>query len=234
MKKFWKKHRVLIIVAIIAVLLVLAGVMNSMTTNGADPHAGHNHAAGDSHADSHTDPHTTQNSADPHAGHNHSDYDISKSWESVKNSQNDTYSIVVTTPHNEKLTVCTGLKVVPSCVKINNSILMAGNTGDSVVSNRWAVFCNGMTGQVSPRYDGCLATATQSATVVMGANNGTAVEVKDAFTGTVLSTTALPGAAASDGRKIIQAANWDQDGNLLVTYWAGETTKKHTVAMPRK
>ena len=224
MKKFWKKHRVLIIVAIVAVLIVLASVMRSMTTNGADPHAGHNHAAGDSHTD-------TQNSADPHAGHNHADYDIGKSYAVTANA-NGTFSVSATSPHNEKILICDGLASKPACAKINNSVLLVGDTSNPTISARWAIFCNGMTNKVSPRYDGCLAT--QSATVVMGANNGTAVEVKDAFTGTVLSTTSLPGAASPDGRKIIQAANWDQDGNLIVTYWAGETSKKHTVAMPRK
>lgn len=223
MKKFWKKHRVLIIVAIVAVLIVLASVMRSMTTNGADPHAGHNHAAGDSHTD-------TQNSADPHAGHNHADYDIGKSY-AVTSNANGTFSVSATSPHNEKILICDGLTSKPACAKINNSVLLVGDTSNPTISARWAIFCNGMNNKVSPRYDGCLAT--QGTTVAVGTNNGAVIEVKDAFTGVLHSKTALPGASSVDGRNIIQKTAWDQNGDLIVTYWAGEQVKTHTVAMPR-
>ena len=223
MKKFWKKHRALVIVVIVAILIVLASVMRSMTLNGSDPHAGHDHS---------TDDHTTQTnsgSAGSHDGHDHSSYDVSKGYTETLNS-NGTYTISVVSPHNEKIVICDGLKTKPSYAKLSNSVLMVGNTADPVVSDRWAVFCDGMNNKVSQRYTGCLAT--QGTTVVVGTNNGTTVEVKDAFTGTVHSKTNLPDASATDSRSIIQKAEWDKSGALIVTYWAGETVKTHTITMP--
>lgn len=46
MKKFWKKHRTLVIIAIVAVILIACGVIRKV----ADPHAGHDHV---------NNPHTT-------------------------------------------------------------------------------------------------------------------------------------------------------------------------------
>ena len=39
MKKFWKKHRALIIVAIVAVILIACGIIRKVS----DPHFGHDH-----------------------------------------------------------------------------------------------------------------------------------------------------------------------------------------------
>ena len=217
MKKFWKKYRVWIIILAVIALLVAVSVMS----NSSDPHAGHDHGTG-----------TSQNTgSDSHAGHNHSDYDIGKSY-TVTQGQDGTYSVSVTTPHNEKLLVCDGLTVKPSCAKLSNSVLMVGNTANKDVSARWAVFCDGMNGKVSQRYDGCLAT--QGTTVVIGTNNGTAVEVKDALSGTVYGKVALPNASAAAGSAVIQSTAWADNGDLVVTYLAGETTKTYTIALPKK
>ena len=220
MKKFWKKYRVWFIIGAVIALLVAVGLMRGAV----DPHAGHDHAN-----NPHTDPHTTQQNAGSHDGHNHSDYDVGKSYTVTQNA-NGTYSVSVRSPHNEIIAVCDGLTTKPACAKISNSVLLVGDTSNPAVSARWAIFCDGMNNKVSPRFGGCLAT--QGTTVVVGANNGTTVEVKDAFTGTVYSKVSLPDAAATDNRSIIQSTAWDQDGDLIVTYWAGETTKTHTVKMP--
>ena len=69
---------------------------------------------------------------------------------------------------------------------------------------------------------------------VVGTNNGATVVVKDAFTGTVHSTTTLPGASAPDNRSIIQKTAWAENGDLIVTYLAGDAVKTHNVKMPQK
>ena len=209
-QKFFKKHGGKIILCVVGLLLVGLLLIKVFS----DPHAGHDHS---------TD---SQQSTDSHAGHNHSDYDIGKSYTVTENA-NGTYSVSALSPHNEKIVIADNLTAKPACAKINNSILMVGDTANAAVSSRWAIFCDGMNGKVSPRINGCLAT--QGTTVVVGTNNGTAVEVKDAFTGTVHSTTTLPGASVSDSRSIIQKTAWDENGDLIITYWAGESVKTQTV-----
>lgn len=219
MKKFWKKYRVIIIVAVAAALLITVGTLRQNALNG-DSHAGHDHADGGT---------GTQQSTDTHAGHDHSSYDIGKSY-TVTQNENGTYSVSARSPHNETIVVCDGLTDKPACAKINNSVLLVGDTANAAVSARWAIFCDGMNNKVSQRFDGCLATS--GTTVVMGTDNGTVIEVKDAFTGSVHSKTALPDASTPDGRTIIQKTAWADNGDLVITYWAGDQLKTYNVSMP--
>lgn len=220
-QKFFKKHGGKIILCVVGLLLVGLLLIKVFS----DPHAGHDHSAGDSHTDS------TSQSGDSHAGHDHSNYDIGKSY-AVNQSQDGTYTVIGRTPHNEDITICKGLATKPACGKVNNSVLLVGDTANANVSDRWAILFNGMTGKVSDRFSSCLATSGTA--VVVGTNNGTVVEVKDAFTGTVHSTTALPGASAPDNRSIIQKTAWAENGDLIVTYLAGDAVKTHNVKMPQK
>lgn len=214
-QKFFKKHGGKIILCVVGLLLVGLLLIKVFS----DPHAGHDHSA------------SGQQGADAHAGHDHSSYDIGKSYTVTENA-NGTYSVSALSPHNEKIVIADNLTAKPACAKINNSVLLVGDTANAEVSARWAILCNGMTGQVSQRYDSCLAT--QGTAVVVGTNNGATVVVKDAFTGTVHSTTALPGASAPDNRSIIQKTDWAENGDLIVTYLAGDAVKTHNVKMPQK
>lgn len=218
MKKFWKKYRVLIIVIAAAALLIAVGTLRKNTV---DPHAGHDHA---------TNPHTEQSqNADPHAGHDHSDYKAANSY-TLKEDSNGRYMVQVLDAHGSTIFKRQNMLDKPTCTAVNEDILCVAGAGANP-STRWAIFCNVKQGTVSQSYSGCLAT--KGTNVAYGTNTDGAwqVHVGDAFDDGKTTYT-LEGAYAIDNRSVISQAELNDQGDLVVTYWAGDVEKTQTIPMP--
>lgn len=219
MKKFWKKYRVYIIIVAVIALLIAVGQMGKAV----DPHAGHDHATGD-----HTE---TGQTADPHAGHDHSDYTADKSY-TLTTDANGRYTVQVKDAHGSTFYSRTNLLTQPTCTATTADILCISNTEEPITS-RWAIFCNVKQGTTTVTYNGCLAT--KGTYVAYGSNaDGTwTVHVEDAFNASAYNQVhTLEGAYAIDSRSVIDRAELTDDGNLLVTYWAGDVEKTTTIKMP--
>lgn len=219
MKKFWKKYRAWIIVIAAAALLITVGTLRKNT---ADPHAGHDHA---------TNPHTEQSqNADPHAGHDHSDYKAQNSY-TITTDANGHYAVQVKDAHGSEIISRKNMINKPVCTAVNEDILCV-TSGDVALSSRWAIFCNVKQGTTSRMYTGCLAT--KGTYVAYGTNTDGVwqVHVESAFSSAGYSETyTLEGAYANDSRSVIEKAEL-VDGNLLVTYRAGDVEKTATIDMP--
>ena len=221
MKKFWKKHKALIIILIVAAVFVAAGLLRKA----ADPHAGHDHA---------NDPHTQQSqNADPHAGHDHSNYKVEQSY-TVTTDENGRYSVQVRDPHGQAIYKRGGLLNRPTGVKVSDSVLMLGDLTASAYGSRWAVFCDVMAGKTSQTYTGCLAAQGSYLAYATNQDNAWQVHVVDGMNPKNLSQSyTLEGASAPDNRQVISKAEMNADGALRVTYWAGTTEKTTVISMPQ-
>lgn len=218
--KFWKKYRGWIIALVVIAIMVAAGLMRKA----ADPHAGHDHDA---------NPHTEQNqNADPHAGHDHSNFKVENSY-TITTNKNNRHTIQVKDAHGQNIYSRQGLIEKPTCTKVNDKVLLIADT-TSPLGSRWAVFCDVINSKSSDTFTGCLATKDTYVAYATNTDNAWTVHVQDALDKQAFSQTyTLEDAASTDGRQVISKAELNAEGDLSVTYWAGEQEKTAVIPMPQ-
>ena len=233
-RRITKKQRttaivVLCVAAIVAGILVAAKLGRA---SAADPHAGHNHAAGEGHSDD-------EEGHSENDGHNHgssegqdnpSGIDTGVLNYRVYTDEGNTFRVSVVDKNNKVLFQKNKLYNIPVAEKVTEDIFtISWATGDGP-NDFEHVFCNKKTGAVSalfyaPRgYDGqrvAYSSADQTAIVVQDIFN------KSAY----LKHYTLKG-AYTEGDYTIRSGVMADDKNVRVTYVVNKNNGTHTVTIP--
>lgn len=196
------------LVALALIIVVVIACVRAANTTTTDPHAGHDHATGETHA-----PESNK-------------VKIDEAYVITEN-ENGTYSIVVKNHMGGVMFNKENLAVKPTVTVIDDALLsIYGMDGKNNNLSGWVVFCNIQNIGVSKRFERALATKGDRVACLEQASGKWFVFVSDLYGGSqYYEGTELPDLAIQPSGGPELEYSTAKDGNLKVTY-ATKTGKK--------
>ena len=216
MKKKASRIIPLIVVALAVLIVVAIAIARQFTSTTADPHAGHDHSAGETHA-------TTQTTAP---------LKIKDCFKLTENTDG-TFGIDVKNMYGGKMISYDKLATKPKVVQIDEySKSISGRNIKNDNLSAWTVFCNIGSMEVSTRFERVLAVVNKKVAYLEYRSDKWVVFVESPLDRDFeLQGTVLPGLTNLNGEnpKITYKSN--KDGDLKITYDTADGEKTVTVKL---
>lgn len=229
-RKQWK--RILCIAGVLALLVGVICISRIPLAQNNDPHAGHNHAPGES---------CTDTTTDPHAGHNHAPGESCTETPTHSHTAEKTYRVYTNSDGTYRLTVMgEDNKVVFEKDGLTYHPIEEKH-GDDLRSLSWAtgtganefeyVFHNTKTDQVSAVFPGM--RATDGVRVCYSNADEDGMIVQDIFDKEVYYREYdLPDVYVGNGNAIVAGKLMEDGNNVFITYVGGEDGRQAKAYIP--
>lgn len=226
-RKLTDKQALIIVISVLCAVALLIGALVLIDLlsdeDPTDPHAGHNHAAGEECTDT-----------DPHAGHNHgtadTDSDAEVKYQLYKNADN-TYRVVFRDADGKTLKEENNIPKQPIPETLNadkGAYSLSWATGDGP-NDFMTVYYNVLTGQVSDTFHA--ARGCDGVRVAYGSEDQTKIIVQDLFDKDAYYKEYTLENAYTKGDDIITGGKLQADNKtVVISYFSGEgDTTQHTI-----